>query len=62
MADEERRDRAHDRDHSPSSMHDADRERQREPSRREEDVDDWRHERGRPPLTDRERRERWPVG
>lgn len=61
MADEERRDRSRDRDHSPTSTHDGDRERNREPSRRQGDIDDWRHERERPPLTEREQRERWPV-
>lgn len=61
MADEERRDHSQHRDHSPTSSHHGERERHREPSRRHEEIDDWRHELERPQLTERERRERWPV-
>lgn len=60
MADEERRDTGRDRVHSTSSNH-GEGDRTRESSRRNEDIDDWQHERERPPLTERERRERWPV-
>lgn len=60
MADEERRDTARNRDHSPAHANNG-REHEREPGRREDEPDDWRHERHRSPLTEREQRERWPV-
>ncbi len=61
MADEERRETEQDRVHAPSTTSDGGREQDRGSGRRQDDLDDWSHERGRSPLTEREQRERWPV-
>lgn len=64
MPDHERRESNQDADDARSFSRDGERERDGHggagDSRGHED--DWRHERERGPLTDNERRERWPLG